>query len=175
MRWPVNKEQSDYMRIRQLQNKARIGSIAAEEWAWKSLRTSGLKWSRQVRWGCRIFDFWCSAKGIAIEIDGPSHDLIADSARDEYNFLRSGILVLRVPNGNEPALSEAIATSIASPSWKERRESLGLNVNSKKGRRARLAEAGIPCATGHWKPPELTITRDQTDWRYGPTFDLGRK
>lgn len=95
------------MREMQALNKARY--VPAEEWAWKRIRKTGGKWERQAIWSCRIFDFFSIKRGIAVEIDGDTHNPTYDAIRDEYNFFRSGIVVLRVRNFNEADLDAAIA------------------------------------------------------------------
>lgn len=86
------------MRERKAQNVAQAEGNAAEEWMQRLLATTHRRWTRQAIWGHRIFDFWSAELGAAVEVDGWSHDADYDAYRDEYNFRRSGIVVLRVPN-----------------------------------------------------------------------------
>lgn len=90
------------------------------------LKDCGVKYSRQSRWGYRIFDFWFHTKGIALEIDGFEHNTYLDSKRDEENLNISGILTLRVRNGDIEAIKKAVETIKTSELWSERRISLGL-------------------------------------------------
>ena len=123
------------MRSRQEQNVRCTASNPNENWLEERLSTTGYKWTRQACWGYRIFDFWCHELGIAVESDGPEHDKQYDAYRDEYNMRRSGILVLRVRNRNEEDVKNALSVIAAAERWKARRERLGLNVNTKAGRR----------------------------------------
>jgi very-short-patch-repair endonuclease len=148
MRWVTNKEQNDYMKMRQAQNRAK-GMTQAELWAYQKLKLSPLKWKTQAVWGCRLFDFWCGLKGCAIEMDGPEHDPVYDSFRDNYNKIRSFIEVFRVPNFNAGALDEAIKKAVALPDWKDRKV-----VLTKRERREKLKSLGIPLAHGDWRPPQ---------------------
>jgi len=111
------------MAKRQNQNRAR--NIKAEEWFAAKLPATGLEWTRQASWGFRLFDFWCHAIGVAIEVDGPEHDVYADELRDQLDFNRSGIIVLHVRNWQEHDADEALANVQRYPSWNARRKSLG--------------------------------------------------
>jgi very-short-patch-repair endonuclease len=155
MRWNTTKDQHDYMKVRQQQNEAKIGSIPAEERAWKMLQSSSLKWRRQAMWGCRLFDFWCAEKGAAIEIDGPNHDPETDAVRDRYNWLRSGIAVLRVRNFDCAGLRKAVAQVVDLAPWNARRTELGLDAPGKRARRKNLTDAGLRLAHGKWVPPPI--------------------
>lgn len=146
LRYPTKKEESDYMRMRKEQNLARVPFLKAEGWFHDTYlvdlpKDPRFKFSRQAAWGYRLFDFWFAVLGVAIEVDGPEHDQEYDAYRDRYNFLRSGVVVIRVPNFDEAAAISAIKKLMAECSWRNRREALGLSVRSKKGRRL-LAEDG---------------------------------
>lgn len=98
-----------------------------ENWMAAHLAGTGLRWTRQAVWGKRIFDFWCSALGIAVEVDGPEHRPAWDAFRDEQDHRISGILVLRVRNRHEGDAAAVLATLAAGPgSWNARRKALGL-------------------------------------------------
>lgn len=103
LKWPTCKEQSDYMRQRQQENLQRSLTNCNENWMAQLLKPRRVKehWERQYRWGYRIYDFFSMKLGIAIEVDGPEHDKNYDTFRDVHNFLRSGVVVLRVRNKNE--------------------------------------------------------------------------
>jgi very-short-patch-repair endonuclease len=137
LRWQKDRESSTYMRKRTAENRARSKSNACENWMAEKLKGSGFKFSRQVSWGFRVFDFWCAALGIAVEVDGPEHDAKYDAHRDEYNYRRSGIVVLRVRNWIEEDAAAALTKIAKAVTWKERRDALGLN--SKGGRRRLVA------------------------------------
>lgn len=120
LKWPVTKEMHAYMKMRQNQNRIRFS--AAEEWAFKELKTrTTQKWTRQAQWGYRLFDFWSGALGCAVEIDGPEHNVSYDTYRDKYNFERSNIVVLRVKNFNASDMNSAILRINALETWETRK------------------------------------------------------
>lgn len=51
---------------------------------------------------------------------------VKDLENDKIDFDRSGILVLRVRNGNKNDIESAVMTISKSDSWNERRSRLGL-------------------------------------------------
>ena len=68
---------------------------------WMELRDSrffGFKFRRQVVMGWRIVDFFCPAKGLAIEIDGDTHEAERDLARDARVKCDFGFEVVRFTN-----------------------------------------------------------------------------
>ncbi len=148
LRWPVTREAAAYLRGRQEENLARALSNRNENWMAGILRSStNVKWGRQKLWGYRIFDFWSSVLGAAVEVDGKEHDKAYDSYRDEYNFRRSALVVLRVRNKNEDDAKEAVELIGKIGTWADRRSSMGIKSSPKKGRRvdddpdfSRLAE-----------------------------------
>lgn len=117
--WTVTKEHSDHMAMRQTQNRAR--NVPAENWFAAKLPATNLRWTRQARWGFRLFDFWCHEIGIAIEIDGAGHNAVIDAERDAIENERSCIIVLRVRNFNEDDAREAIERVGTSLLWNDRR------------------------------------------------------
>jgi len=127
LRWPINSEQAQYMEMRKQQNLVIAKRNPNENWMYEKLQTTGYNWSRQSKWGYRLFDFWCHYLGIAIEVDGNSHNKRYDKIRDEYNYNCSGILVLRVRNKNEDDAKRIMDIIKASTdNWNDRRINLGL-------------------------------------------------
>jgi hypothetical protein len=108
------------------------------------LEKTGHTWTRQARWGYRLFDFWCCPLGVAVEVDGPEHKQDYDSYRDEYIFRRSGIVVLRVPNRDEAAASRMLLDLGALGPHGDRKEVLGISGNTKKERRSLLSQPQFP-------------------------------
>ena len=157
MRWPVNREQSAYLDQLQRINRSRTKHNACENWAAAILESGPLKWKRQSRWGCRLFDFWCHAKGVAIELDGPEHRPEYDAVRDRFVFERSGIIVIRVKNFDESGLRLAIARAADALRWKHRRANMGLEGKTKRLIRdlKYRNRRGIPSAHGDWIPKAL--------------------
>jgi very-short-patch-repair endonuclease len=76
----------------------------AEEWVWARLRdqqVEGYKFRRQYSVGAFVVDFYCPELRLAIEIDGPSHEMdgIPEYDAQRQLFLEEkGITVLRVTN-----------------------------------------------------------------------------
>lgn len=138
LRWTTNVEQADYMRGRVAENLARSARNQNEQWAANRLSETPYRWKPQAQWGYRIFDFWCQFLGVAVEIDGPDHDPEYDAYRDEYNFRRSGIVVLRVRNKNEQDMDDAIAMLDRIEGWTARRLDMGLSADTKEERRANV-------------------------------------
>lgn len=99
------------------------------------LKTTGRKWTSSATWGYRIFDWWCHELGIAVEVDGPEHNKDYDAYRDEYNFRRSGIIVLRVRNRNEDDALRALSQIAVSDSWTDRRIKMGIDSKDKRTKR----------------------------------------
>jgi very-short-patch-repair endonuclease len=150
MRQVNTKEQFAYMKKRQEENLARY--VPAEEWAWDEIRKTGAGWVRQAIWGCRIFDFFSIRRGIAIEIDGDTHNKVYDKVRDDYNYYRSGILVLRIKNYNEVDLRNAIKEIKKGETRMDRRKrvriELGLSENASM--KSAVEAAGLKLAHCQW-------------------------
>lgn len=140
LRWTNTADKHAYMGMRQQQNRERSRNNAAEQWMAAKLETTGKRWTPQAQWGYRLFDFWCASHGIAVEVDGPEHDAEYDAYRDEYNFRRSGIVVIRVRNFNEADAAFCLWLIADLPTLAERKQQLGIAGKSKKARRV-LADA----------------------------------
>jgi very-short-patch-repair endonuclease len=135
LNWITDADGHAYMRMRQSQNTCRSQLNPNENWMDSILKDASLDFTRQAIWGKRVFDFWNSSLGIAIEVDGSDHEARYDQYRDEYNFRRSGIVVLRVTNRNTVDAMLVINRIKSEVKWKVRKEMLGLNDNTKAGRR----------------------------------------
>lgn len=130
LNWCCSPNDAAYMRQRQAENLQRAESNPNENWMANKLRNAGLTFSRQIIWGYRLFDFWNHKLRVAIEVDGAEHDAAYDNYRDEYNFRRSGIVVLRVRNRNE-ADAELLFTRLRTlEPHKQRRQLLGISPHS---------------------------------------------
>jgi very-short-patch-repair endonuclease len=127
------------MALRQEQNRSSSRRSEAERWMDSLLAATPWEWTRQAMWGYRVFDFWQHHLGCAIEVDGPEHDADYDSYRDEYNFRRSAIVVLRVPNMDERAASWALARLHTIGSHGDRKLAIGIAGSTKQVRRSLLA------------------------------------
>lgn len=153
MRQPCNAEQHKYLKDLRAINLARV--VPAEEWAWKAICKTKGQWTRQAVWGCRIFDFFSIKRGIAVEIDGATHNATYDAIRDKYNYIRSGILVLRVRNWNEADLAIAIAEINRGETRKERKKRvrIELGLSDHAPMKDAVKAAGLQLAHGRWSPP----------------------
>ncbi|MCI0545456.1 MAG: DUF559 domain-containing protein [Actinobacteria bacterium] len=72
----------------------------AETILWSFLRRRGVlgqRFRRQYVVGRVILDFYCPARRLAVEIDGPTHDLDEDTRRDVW-LATQGIEVMRFCN-----------------------------------------------------------------------------
>jgi very-short-patch-repair endonuclease len=132
IKWITTSKKHAYMAHRQEQNKNKSRYNLNENWMADKLKSTSYKWTRQAVWGFRMFDFWCSTVGVAVEVDGIEHKKDYDAYRDEYNFRRSGIVVLRVRNMNEEDAKVAIDTIDKIGDWKERRKNMGLENKKTK-------------------------------------------
>ncbi|MBA3879102.1 MAG: hypothetical protein C0500_05250 [Sphingobium sp.] len=71
-----------------------------EKRLWRHLSNAqmgGLKFRRQTVIGARIVDFFCPSIGLIVEVDGDTHDIDRDRARDE-TALKMGFATMRVTN-----------------------------------------------------------------------------
>lgn len=136
LNWCTKASDHAYMRMRRSQNWELSKRSAAEYWMRDNLRHSGYTFARQIPWGNRLFDFWNLALGIAVEVDGPEHDKAYDAYRDEYNFRRSGIVVLRVPNFDSEMSNRVICFIRREITLKERKIVLGIAGHTKEIKRS---------------------------------------
>jgi very-short-patch-repair endonuclease len=136
LRWPTNQEGHAYMNMRARQNREMSRSNPAEQWMARILaEQTSVQWTRQAQWGHRIFDFWCHKLGLAIEVDGKQHNHRYDAYRDEYNWRRSGIWVVRVPAFDERAAQHAVNCVQNCATWAQRRAQLGITRGYRNRRR----------------------------------------
>ena len=73
-----------------------------ENLLWQKLRNSqleGFKFRRQTVIEPFICDFFCSAKGLVVEVDGDTHDPVKDAIRDTWLGQR-GFVVMRFTNAD---------------------------------------------------------------------------
>lgn len=129
---PCTSQESKHMLERQESNRVNCLKSKAEAWFNEKLKETNLKWTRQAIWGYRLFDFWNHKIGVAIEVDGKEHNKWVDKLKDNYNFKRSGIIVLRVDNFNEEHATEALEAIKKMDLWVVRRERMGLFTKAEK-------------------------------------------
>ena len=85
-----------------------------EKRLWRHLSNSqtGHKFRRQAVIAPYICDFFCPAKGLVIEIDGDTHDPVADRRRDA-ELARHGFHTLRFSNADVRDTIEGVMLTIA--------------------------------------------------------------
>lgn len=96
---------------------------------WKYLKplhyTHKINFNRQRIRGNRIFDFRCSTKWIAVEVDGWYHytknQRAWDIQRDNYNYKKHWVLVIRVEARDAIDAQNAIERIKKESDWKWRR------------------------------------------------------
>lgn len=128
LKYPVTKEAAEYLANLQQKNRLVCTKNENENWC-KAILKKEIKgrWTRQALWGYRMFDFWNSTIGCAVEVDGPEHRAEYDFYRDLYVYLRSGVVVVRIRNKNEQDAKDAISFIKKLDPWKERRDRLGIS------------------------------------------------
>jgi very-short-patch-repair endonuclease len=108
----------------QLFQHAREMRANPSEWEkrlWRSLSNSqlGHKFRRQAVIEPFICDFFCSAKGLIVEVDGDTHDPVADQRRDEMlaarGFAALGFSNAEVATNVEGVLGVISATLATRP------------------------------------------------------------
>ena len=92
----------------------RWNATEAEKRLWEEVRDRrpGVKFRRQHPIGPYIVDFACASDKLAVEIDGPLHDLERDRLRDA-ELRHRGWRVLGVLNGTVLCDIEFVVNSIA--------------------------------------------------------------
>ena len=85
--------------LRQRARQLRREPTPAEALLWKALRRNGLgpAFRRQHPAGTHIFDFYCPAHRLVVEVDGAGHHTVEGMARDALTRAH-GVRVLRFPN-----------------------------------------------------------------------------
>ncbi len=141
--WPTTSQRHAIMRDYQQENLEMAAHNPWEQRVWTALNRRGApyrnNWERQYVWGHRIFDFFCSRLGVAIEVDGATHNRRSDLAQDRWHARRSAIATFRIPNGDDYKLYRVLRMVKRVGRWKDRRKRvLGLAI--------RYAEGG-PCST----------------------------
>lgn len=152
---PHDKETAAYMRMRKAQNLARARNNPNECEAFKVLKDAGKTPSRQAVWSWRIFDFWWSFEGVALEMDGAEHDPVWDEIRDRYNFARSGILVYRAVNGDMVRVRKVADAVKGAGAWDDRRPEVPLYKTADKAsvEWGKIREILDPRRAGTAQPP----------------------
>jgi very-short-patch-repair endonuclease len=82
---------------------------------WAGLRARqcfGHKFRRQDLIGFRIVDFFCPAKGLAIEVDGETHDRELDLIRDRQMRREFGFRVVRFTNEDAMRNCDGVLTAL---------------------------------------------------------------
>ncbi len=109
--------------LKEKRNELKKNPTKAELWAKDRLRKAKINVSFQKVFDRSIFDFFCFEKGIAIEIDGSSHDPVKDELRDNHHFEMHTIKTLRIPNFDDERMNEIINLIRLSDTWDDRKKS----------------------------------------------------
>jgi very-short-patch-repair endonuclease len=86
-------------------------------WSVLRLRPERLQFRRQHPLGAFIFDFFCKAAGVAIEVDGIAHDLGESPARDDRRdrwAREQGIETVRIPAGEVRSNLDGVVAHVVS-------------------------------------------------------------
>ncbi len=76
-------------------------------------RLGGFKFRRQHPVGGYVVDHYCSACGLAVELDGTSHELTGGKDRERTGYLETqGVKVVRVMNDDLLSHPEAVSSLI---------------------------------------------------------------
>lgn len=136
-----NKREETY---RMLQNKISLLEKAEKSptelrfwntYAKPFMERTGIKITKQARRWYRIFDFRVPSKWLAIEIDWGYHtgkQKRKDNHYDKYNYERSWIITLRVPNRDNEKALEVMQTIEQEISWRDRRRNLWVQTKAEK-------------------------------------------
>lgn len=128
--WPVSVEDAE--RVARLQSERRARTSPAEEWLAAKLSATEANWTRHAAWGFRLFSFWSSVLGVAVELNDPGRDAVKDAEVDVADFKISAIITLRVDAFDDAGAAEIPARLRSTESWFERRVAMGL-YKGKKG------------------------------------------
>ena len=84
-------------------------------WRVLRLRPEGLQFRKQHPFGPFVFDFYCKAAAVAVEVDGLAHDFEATAQADlrrDYWARDRGIETLRIPAEEVRTNLEGVVTHI---------------------------------------------------------------
>ncbi|HRV71696.1 MAG TPA: N-6 DNA methylase, partial [Thermovirgaceae bacterium] len=101
----------------ELAREFRKNQTPAEDCFWSIVQNRkflGLKFRRQHQVGDYVVDFYCKEASLAVELDGPVHDLQTkrDAKRDAY-LKSQGVHVLRIKNGDLLEKTQATLEQLA--------------------------------------------------------------
>ena len=99
-------------RARKLRNE----STPFEVMLWDQLRSAklgGHKFRRQHVIDHCIVDFFCPAKGLIVEVDGDTHDVVRDAVRDQRH-VKMGYSTIRFTNGHVGKNLEGVLSALTS-------------------------------------------------------------
>jgi very-short-patch-repair endonuclease len=89
------------------------------------LKRKGVLFHPQLVFRNCIFDFFVMEKGVAIEVDGTTHNPEEDQKRDAYLFDTYGIITIRVKNSDMEAANKAVEAVRLFKRWPDRLTDLG--------------------------------------------------
>ena len=88
------------------------------------------KFQRQYIFGQTIFDFFSPAMGIAVEVDGKTHNQEWDAAKDKAHLEYYGVVTLRVRNQEKEDLDLLIKTLRGAGWWHARNYKKGIKLDA---------------------------------------------
>jgi len=92
--------QEEHLLERAKANRKALTPFEAKLWARLSnSQLAGYKFRRQHVIDSCIVDFFCPGRGLIVEVDGDTHDLVRDAARDRHHQ-SLGFATLRFTNGD---------------------------------------------------------------------------
>ena len=101
-------------KIRERASQLRNAPTPFEIILWQRLsraQLGGFKFRRQHVIGHFIVDFFCPSKGLIIEVDGDTHDIVRDKVRDEA-LRANGFDVLRFTNRDVGANVDGVLETV---------------------------------------------------------------
>ena len=126
----VSTTQKSIDRLKKLKKDNLRKRSPAENEANKIIKTYGFKYTRQAIWHTRLFDFWFGIKGVAIEIDGGTHNnpgqKLKDKISDKHFYNISGIIVIRVKDYDLDGIRKIMDRLQFADSWQDRRKKMGI-------------------------------------------------
>ena len=110
-KWTISPELE--RRMQAVARELRKNPTAAEAKLWQAIRKrqlQGRKFRRQVAIGAFVVDFYCSSERLAVEVDGPVHEVQVEADQIRQELIESlGIRFVRVTNDEvEYRLHDAI-------------------------------------------------------------------
>lgn len=101
-------------------------------------------WERQFIFGHSIFDFFSRKLGVAVEVDGDTHDVERDKLKDQAHLDEFEIITLRVRNKSQQDLDKAIEVIKGANDWSVRITESGFKISKHHRKCIRAFNNGLP-------------------------------